>query len=272
MKIGQSQQDRMASHWSVQYMEKGSKMEFLVITIILLIALTIWVIRTYNELQEKKQSIIEQSSNIQVSLQKRRDLASRIIDIAKGFDEHEKLTHLKVLSTQETSTTELSALAQSFPELKANETYGQLMKQLEELEHYISQKREAYNGTVKLYNSYRGRFPNMLVANKLNFDGAPYYDVEDEDSLQKLASFNRDDAKAVKDLVENSKANIKNSAQKLKERTNEQISDVKNSDTFKAAVQQGEEAVSKVIEAAKNKATEYSKEKMDDSSSGTTKT
>lgn len=238
-------------------------MELFVISLSLLICI-VWVILTYNNLQEKKQSIIEQSSNIQVSLQKRRDLAARIIDIAKGFDEHEKLTHLNIsAATHDASTSTLSELCQNFPELKANETYSKLMEQLEELEHYISQKREAYNATVRHYNSYRGRFPAMLVANKFNFECAPYYDVEDEQSLQKLASFNRDDAQAVKNLVANSKANIKNSAQKLKTLTSEQLAEVKNSEAFKSVVQQGEETTSKVVEAAKNKIKEKQKAEKD---------
>lgn len=171
------------------------------LTVIVIIAILIWAVKSYNILQADKQAIIEQASNIQVAQQKRRDLATRVLEIAKGFGDHEKLTHLKISSNQEASVNSLAALSQSFPQLKANETYVQLMRQLEDLENDIANKREAYNATVKRYNCYRSSFPNMLVANQLNFEAAPYYNADNKDSLDNLATFTRDDAAAVKQPI-----------------------------------------------------------------------
>jgi len=61
------------------------------ILILAIIAALIWAVKTYNSLQASKQSIIEEASNMQVSMQKRRDLASRVLHIAQGFGDHEKL-------------------------------------------------------------------------------------------------------------------------------------------------------------------------------------
>ncbi|PSV26913.1 MULTISPECIES: LemA family protein [unclassified Photobacterium] len=226
------------------------------ILIIALAVIIIWSIKTYNKLQSGKQSIIEQASNMQVSLQKRRDLASRVLDIAQGFGDHEKLTHLKISSNQDASTESLAALSQSFPELKANETYIQLMKQLEELENNISDKRESYNGIVKVYNSYRSSFPTMLVANKLSFEPAPYYDAANEDSLSQLATFTRDDAAAVKNLINASSKSIKKSANSLKDTASNKIEGAINSEIVKSAVAQGDIAMGKAVEVVKSKAGE----------------
>jgi|GEM_PF-1020921 len=229
-------------------------MATITVLIMMIIATIIWAIKTYNSLQASKQSIIEEASNMQVSMQKRRDLASRILDIAQGFGDHEKLTHLKISSDQMASTNTLAALSQSFPELKANETYVQLMRQLEELENNISNKRESYNATVRAYNSYRSSFPTMLVANKLNFDTAPYYDAKNEDSINQLITFNRDDAEAVKQLINSSSESIKQSAKQLKESTSTHIEEALHSDIVKTAVTQGDFVMSKAIDAVKMKA------------------
>ena len=231
-------------------------MEFLLILVVVAVALAVWAIKTYNKLQSAKQSIVEQASNINVSLQKRRDLASRVMEIAQGFGDHEKLTHMQVSANS--STENLSALSQSFPELKANETFLKLMNQLEQLEDNISDKRESYNKTVNVYNSYRSGFPTMLVANKLQFEVAPYYDADNEDSLNQLATFMRDDSAAVQDLINSSSAKLKSSASNITNSAKQHIGDVKNSDAVQSAFNQSEAAIKNTIIASKKKIEELS--------------
>lgn len=228
-------------------------MEVLVVIAIIALALIIWGIKTYNALQAGKQSIIEQASNIKVSLQKRRDLSSRIIDIAKSVGDHEKLTHLHISTTHEASSANLAALSQNFPELKANETYQQLMQQLDTLETFISNKRESYNGSAKQYNSYRSSFPAMLIANMLKFVSAPYYDADNESSLDQLATFTRDDSEAVRELLSSSAHSLKDSARTLKNASIAQLEDVKNSDTVKSIIKQGDAVIGETIESIKQK-------------------
>ena len=228
--------------------------------IIILVVAVVWAIQTYNKLQSSKQNIIEQASNMQISLQKRRDLASRILDIAQGFGDHEKVTHLKISSNQTASIESLSALGQSFPELKANETYLQLMKQLEELENNISNKRESYNRSVKSYNSYRSNFPTMLVAQKLNFEAAPYYDAGSEDMLSTLATFTRDDSAAVQHLISSTSSSLLKSANELKESASKQLEQAKNSEAMKTVVAKSDAVISKAVDAIKSRTTESSTE------------
>ncbi len=226
----------------------------LVVALIIIGVVSIWSVNTYNQLQSGKQSIAEQASNMQVSLQKRRDLASRIVDVAQGFGDHEKLTHLKISANQEASTESLAALSQSFPELKANETYTQLMRQLEELENNISNKRESYNKTTRIYNSFRSSFPTMIVANKLNFEAVPYFDSSNHDALNDLAIFTRDDTAAVKELISSSTQSLKKSASSLKSSASSQIDSAINSEIVKTVVNQGDALMGKTAEIVKSKA------------------
>ncbi len=226
---------------------------FLIIALFIIAA---WAIKTYNKLQASKQDIIEQASNMQISLQKRKDLASRILDIAQGFGDHEKITHLKISSNQQASIEKLSALGQNFPELKANETYIQLMRQLEDLEDNISNKREAYNSSVKHYNSFRSSFPTLFIAQKMNFEIAPYYDAGNEDMLNTLATFSRDDAAAVQQLISNTSSSLVKSATELKESASKQIEQVKKSDAVKAVVAKSDIAINKAVDIMKPKGTD----------------
>lgn len=245
-------------------------MEFiLLLLLIVAIVISIWSIKSYNKLQSSKQSIVEQASNINVSLQKRRDLASRIIDIAQGFGDHEKLTHMQVSSNS--SSENLSALSQSYPQLKANETYLKLMSQLEDLENTISDRRVSYNRSVNRYNSFRSNFPTMLVASKLNFEAAPYYEADNEESLQQLAVFLRDDSQAVKELINASGSKLKKTAHSLSNNTKKHLTDMKNSETVQSVWSKGED----IINESKNKFSEATNKesetnKLNESSSDTT--
>lgn len=234
-------------------------MEFVFLLLVIVLAVAIWAIKTYNKLQSAKQSIIEQASNINVSLKKRLDLASRIIDIAQGFGDHEKLTHMQVSANS--SSENLLALSQSFPELKANETFLKSMSQLEELENNISTRRESYNKSVNAYNSYRSSFPTMLVANKLNFEVAPYYDPDNEQSLHQLATFSRDDSAAVQELINLSSEKLKNSANNLSNSTKKHLTDIKNSSAVQSALTKGEAVLSDALNESKKKIDEFSAKK-----------
>jgi len=83
----------------------------------------------------------------------------------------------------------VAALAQAFPELKANETYQMLMSQLEKIEGELLNRRENYNAEVKSYNAYKNAFPQVLIASKLSFESVAYFDINDEDFSENLKIF-----------------------------------------------------------------------------------
>lgn len=173
-------------------------MEFLFLLIVIAGAIAVWVVLQYNKLQAAMQAIREALSNLQASMKKRVDLANQVIDIAAGYGEHEKLTYVSLSNNIEGAMERVSALAQNYPQLRANETYQALMQQLERLEQTIFERREHYNQRVRSYNVMRNGFPTVLVASKLNFDTAPYFDIDDAETLEKVKMFERDDSEALR--------------------------------------------------------------------------
>ncbi|QMT39391.1 LemA family protein [Neisseria sicca] len=154
------------------------------------------------------QNIREGFSNLQAGLKKRQQLSGQIIEIASGYLEHEQVTQLRVAQSQ--NTQQLAAMAQNFPQLKADATYQKLMGQLEALENDILARRENYNNRVKRFNSYRNSFPAVLVAQKLSFDTVEYFDSDDEKFDAQVQSFARDDSAVLQEIIGNSAKAVKN--------------------------------------------------------------
>jgi LemA protein len=126
---------------------------------VFLLVVVIFMIKKYNILQRLSQKVSEAHSNILVSMKKRMALANKLIGIASGYGDHEKLAHINISQNttnkpgiQQGAMTlnRLMALAQNFPELRANETYQKLMQQLQEIETDLQTKRENYNGVVRV--------------------------------------------------------------------------------------------------------------------------
>ena len=174
------------------------------IVLAILIGLAFWLITIYNKLQKNMQDIREGFSNLQAGLKKRQHLSGQIIEIASGYLEHEQLTQLKVAQSRQ-DMKRMLVLAESYPALKADHTYQQLMQQLEGLENDILKRREAYNQRVKIYNSYRNSFPVVLVAKKLSFDIVQYFDNDDEKFDLQAQTFARDDSEALQHFIGSSK-------------------------------------------------------------------
>jgi len=171
---------------------------FLWLVFFIMLVVVVWAIFQYNKLQRAMQVIREAWSNLQASMKKRLDLAKQIIEIASGYGDHEKLTYVALSNNVEGAIEHVAALAQNYPQLRANETYQQLMGQLEKLEESILSRRENYNSQVRAYNSMRNAFPTVLIASKLKFDVVPYFEIDDAESLEKIKLFERDDSQALR--------------------------------------------------------------------------
>lgn len=174
------------------------------IVVAILIGLGIWLIVIYNRLQKNMQDIREGFSNLQAGLKKRQHLSGQIVEIASGYLEHEQLTQLQIAQSRQ-DMKRMLVLAESYPQLKADHTYQQLMQQLEGLENDILKRREAYNKRVKVYNSYRNSFPVVLVAKKLSFEIVQYFDNDDEKFDLQAQTFARDDSEALQHFIGSSK-------------------------------------------------------------------
>jgi LemA protein len=171
------------------------------------------VVTRYNALQVSAQGVREAHANVMASMKKRIDLTNKLIDIARGYADHEKLTHISVANAGEQdgiggagaaaagALTQVLKLATQYPDLKANAAYQQLMTQLDQIEGDLQVKRETYNAQVKSYNSVLVRLPVSLFARQLGFRPAPYFDVENADSLDRLKDFHSDDSEHLKEML-----------------------------------------------------------------------
>ena len=176
--------------------------------LVILIVIVLWLVKVYNKLQSSMQNIREGFSNLQAGLKKRQQLSGQIIEIASGYLEHEQVTQLRVAQSQ--NTQQLAAMAQNFPQLRADATYQKLMGQLETLENDILARRENYNNRVKQFNSYRNSFPAVLVAQKLSFGTVDYFDSDDEKFDAQVQNFARDDSAVLQEVIGSSAKAVKN--------------------------------------------------------------
>ena len=193
--------------------------------IVVVVALAAYIIKIYNKLQSMMQNIRESFANIQATLKKRLDLSNQIIDIAKDYASGEQMVQLGISGN---GVAKVAALAQAFPELKANETYQMLMSQLEKIEGKLLNRRENYNAEVKSYNAYKNAFPQVLIASKLSFESVAYFDINDEDFSENLKIFKKDDSAKIQDILSDSNKKITDIAMNAKKMINDKISN--NSD------------------------------------------
>ncbi len=151
----------------------------------------------YNRLVRLRNLARSSWSDIDVLLKKRHDLVGNLVEIVKGYAEYEKDTLLGVTEAraramhaegpgrkgeEESALGEklasLFALAESYPDLKANESYLQLQKQLVEIENGIESARRYYNAVVRDYNTAAETFPSNMVASGFGFGGAEFFRLD----------------------------------------------------------------------------------------------
>ena len=173
----------------------------------------IWFVVIYNSLQRQGNAVRQARADITASLRKRADLAGQLINIAKSYGDHEKLTQIGTSGNMadikdaarasrriDTVISQVSSLAMAFPDLKANATYQQLMSQLNDIETDLQKKRERYNAAVGSYNTYRSSLPQAMFSAAIGFPEAPYYQT-DENGIDAIAEFKTDDGAMLKETI-----------------------------------------------------------------------
>lgn len=188
-------------------------MELLLIPLVLAAGSAFWATRLYNSLHSRSEALKHAWSDLLGELKKRATLANQLIDITKGYGDHEKLTHLTVASQNSASADPaqiaaaisralagINFVAERFPELKANETFNTLMGQLQTIENDVQKKREALNAEVERYNGIRASFPAVLIAGQLGFPEAAYFST-DEAGLEAGGAFRTDDGALLRQQI-----------------------------------------------------------------------
>ena len=156
---------------------------WLYIIIAVVVVLLLLVFTTYNSFVKLNNKVEEAFSTMDVYLKKRWDLIPNIVETVKGYAKHEKSTLEEVINLRNSSydkmntndkvetnnklsqgISKLMAIAESYPELKANENFKDLSKQLVKVEEDIANARKYYNGTVRIFNDKVQMFPSNIIA------------------------------------------------------------------------------------------------------------
>ena len=171
----------------------------MLVALIVIVILVILVAGAYNGLVASRNRVKDQWSQIDVQLKKRADLIPNIVETVKGYAKHEKETLEDVIKARNALNTastvedemkannqitgalnKLFALSEAYPELKANENFMSLQKDLKDIEDKISYARQFYNDSVMTYNNKVQMFPTNIIANIFNFKESKFFEIENE--------------------------------------------------------------------------------------------
>ena len=165
----------------------------------LVFLVVIWVVATYNVLVRLRQHVKESWSGIDTELRRRYDLIPNLVEAVKGYAAHEQQVLVAVTEARNRaagssgspesqakdenafvgSLKQLFALAENYPDLKANENFLQLQKELANTEDRIQAARRFYNANVRDINTRVEVFPSNLIAGMFKFTKEEFFEIED---------------------------------------------------------------------------------------------
>ena len=182
-------------------------MPWLILLVVIVVLLAV-VVSIYNRLVTYRNQFKNAYAQIDVQLKRRYDLIPNLVETAKGYIKHERETLEAVIKARNQCVTagqtaaanpgepaamrgligaesqltgmlgKFFALAEAYPDLKANQNMMQLSEELTSTENRVAFSRQAYNDAVLLYNNGREVFPNVIVANTFGFGAAQLFEVE----------------------------------------------------------------------------------------------
>jgi LemA protein len=164
----------------------------------LLVLVGLWLMMTYNGLVSLRQRCRQAFSDIDVQLKQRHDLVPNLVETVKGYAAHERGTLEAVVQARNAAVSaqgpaaqaqaegmlqgalrQLFALAEAYPDLKANQNFQQLQAELSDLENKIAASRRFFNNAAAEYNSTRESFPAVLFAQSLGFGPQEFFNLEE---------------------------------------------------------------------------------------------
>ena len=170
----------------------------IIIAISIIIIIFMYFIITYNRLIRHRNMIHEAWSNVDVQLKRRYNLIPNLIEAVKGYMRHEQKI-LEDIAAMRNKTMDSDAIkdkselegrlsrtlrkffaiAEAYPELKANQNFLDLQDELADIEEQIQMARRYFNGTVREFNILIESVPSNLVAKTFNFDQEDYFEIEE---------------------------------------------------------------------------------------------
>lgn len=169
----------------------------LLVPLVLIIVIILWIIVAYNGLVRLRNQLENAWSQIDVQLKRRYDLIPNLVEAVKGYAAHEKGTFEKVAEARAaaasakgvqeraqaenvlTSTLKtLFAVAEAYPQLKANQNFMQLQEELTSTENKVAFARQFYNDSVMQFNTSIQTFPTNLIASPFGFAAREFFEVQ----------------------------------------------------------------------------------------------
>jgi LemA protein len=178
----------------------------LIITLIVLAVIALGLIALYNGLIRARNHVQEAWSDIDVQLKRRYDLIPNLIETVKGYAKHEsdlfqKVTEARSQAMQSHGTADqakfesrltasignLLAVAENYPDLKANQNFAALQSELSDTENKIQASRRFYNSQVLTFNNKLQVFPTNVLAGMMNFTKQEFFEVADQKERENVA-------------------------------------------------------------------------------------
>jgi LemA protein len=169
-----------------------------IIVIAIVVILVLWLILSYNGLIRLRNRIENAWSQIDVQLKRRYDLIPNLVETVKGYAAHERETLEAVIAARQRGLSastvaeegqannqitqalgRLFAVAEAYPDLKANQNFLELQEELTATEDRIGYARQFYNDAVLKYDNKRQAFPTVVVARFGNFPDREYFEIEE---------------------------------------------------------------------------------------------
>lgn len=166
---------------------------------IIIVIVGIWLLFTFNSLVRRRNQVAESWSDIDVQLKRRHSLIPNVVETVKGYASHERTTFDSVTQARAqaisattpqaqaqaenaltASLRSLFAVAENYPELKANQNFLELQRELADTENKIQASRRFYNGTVRDYNTAIQTVPTNIVASLFNFKARDFFELDNE--------------------------------------------------------------------------------------------
>lgn len=174
-------------------------MDILLILLAIIGVVVVMLIVIYNRLVSLRQKRNSAFSDIDVQLKLRHDLVPNLVNTVKGYAGHEsqvleKVTDARARAMKGGSTSEraeaegklggammeLFAVAEAYPDLKANQNFMQLQTELADIENKIAAARRFFNNITSEYNTAIQQFPAVLIANSMGFTEEAFFDIPDD--------------------------------------------------------------------------------------------
>jgi len=172
----------------------------MLVFLIVVVVIAAWVVAIYNGLVVLRNRFENAWSQIDVQLKRRTDLIPNLLETVKGYAAHEKEVFTKVTEARSAlvnaqgvqdqaqannmltgALKSLFAVAEAYPELKANQNFMMLQEELSGTESKIAYARQFYNDTILKYDNKREKFPSNIIANLFGFKDKEYFEVAETD-------------------------------------------------------------------------------------------